>query len=118
MSDMWRQVDPVRAFLMSEVYDEQDDTWPIVVVQWRDAAGGSDGWVDTATYKPEETHVLTVGWVWPQCLEGHLTLVSSVVGVPYEPETVGEIVHIPWECVCSMYSLAAVLPLNWEDENF
>jgi len=101
------------------VYDEEDETWPIVVVQWRDASSGSEGgWVDTATYEPQETHVLTVGWVWPQCLEGHLTIVSSVIGIPNNPDTVGEITHVPTENVCSVYSLAAHLPVNWFDENF
>ena len=30
---------------MNEVYDDDDPTWPMVVVQWRDAhAGGDSSW--------------------------------------------------------------------------
>lgn len=104
---------------MADIYDEEDDTWPLVVCQWKDAhAGGDSNWTDTATYKPQEVHVLSTGWVWPKCLEGHLTLVSSTIGAPYHPETVGDIVHIPWENVENVYSLMMHVPVQWENEDF
>ena len=88
-------------------------------LKWKDAhAGGDSSWTDTATYQPEEVYVLSTGWVWPKCLEGHLTLVSSTIGVPYLPETVGDILHIPWECVQSVYSLMMHVPVQWENEDF
>ena len=107
---------------MSEIYD-QDDTWPLVVCQWKDAHSGSDSsWTDTATYKPEEVHVLSTGWVWPKCLEGHLTLVSSTIGEPIEPESgglmVGDILHIPWENILAVFSLQVCVPVNWLSEDF
>ena len=103
---------------MSEIYDDED-TWPLVVCQWKDAHAGSDtSWTDTATYKPEEVHVLSTGWVWPKCLEGHLTLVSSTVGEPIEPEVVGDILHIPWESIIAVFSLAMNVPVNWLSEDF
>ena len=103
---------------MSEIYD-QDDTWPLVVCQWKDAHSGSDSsWTDTATYKPEEVHVLSTGWVWPKCLEGHLTLISSTIGEPIEPEVVGDILHIPWENILAVFSLQVCVPVNWLSEDF
>jgi hypothetical protein len=104
---------------MSEIYDDEDDTWPLVVCQWKDAHAGSDtSWTDTATYKPEEVHVLSAGWVWPKCLEGHLTLVASTVGEPLNPQTVGDIIHIPWENIIAVFSLAMNVPVNWMSEDF
>lgn len=119
MPHLWRQIDPVRAVLMGDIYDEQDETWPLVVCQWKDAhAGGDSSWTDTATYKAEEVHVLSTGWVWPKCLDGHLTLVSSTIGVPHEPETVGDILHIPWENIISCFSVMMHVPVNWLAEDF
>jgi hypothetical protein len=104
---------------MSEIYDDEDNTWPLVVCQWKDAhAGGDSSWTHTATYKPEEVHVLSSGWVWPKCLEGHLTLVSSTIGEPKEPEVVGDIIHIPWESILAVFSLAMNVPVNWMSEDF
>ena len=105
--------------MSQEIYDQDDDTWPLVVCQWKDAHSGSDSsWTDTATYKPEEVHVLSTGWVWPKCLEGHLTLISSTIGEPIEPETVGDILHIPWECILAVFSLQVCVPVNWLSEDF
>ena len=104
---------------MSQIYDQMDDTWPLVVCQWKDAhAGGEGSWTDVATYKPEEVHVLSTGWVWPKCLEGHLTLISSTIGEPIAPETVGDILHIPWECILAVFSLQVCVPVNWLSEDF
>tara|TARA_A100001391_G_scaffold205353_1_gene205308 strand:+ start:18854 stop:19183 length:330 start_codon:yes stop_codon:yes gene_type:complete len=109
--------------MSQEIYDQDDDTWPLVVCQWKDAHSGSDSsWTNTDTYKPEEVHVLSTGWVWPKCLEGHLTLVSSTIGEPIEPESgglmVGDILHIPWENILAVFSLQVCVPVNWLSEDF
>jgi hypothetical protein len=68
--------------------------WSLVVVYWEDAFDGPNGWTDTEEYKAEPAMVVTVGWLWPDCLEGYLTLVNS-----YFPDdqlaTVGMPIHIP-----------------------
>ena len=70
--------------------------WDLVSVHWRDAFDGENGWSDTKEYKPKDATVVTVGWLWPDCLEGYVTLVTS-----YFPDevpnlkTVGMPTHIP-----------------------
>ncbi len=70
--------------------------WPMVAVLWRDAFDGENGWTDVETYKPEETLVVTVGFLWPNCLKGYLTLVNSFMPdeLPDIKTTSGP-VHIP-----------------------
>lgn len=103
---------------MSELYDEDDSTWPIVICQWTDAHSGGEAWTSTAEYRPEEVYVLTTGWVWPKCLEGHLTIVGSCVGEPNFPESVGSITHIPWANVISLFSITMHVPIQWTAEEF
>ena len=70
-----------------QVFDETDPTWPMVVVQWRDAHEGGDGtWTNTDGYVPEVVLPITVGWVWPKCKPGYLTLVGTVMNDAEEPE--------------------------------
>jgi hypothetical protein len=70
----------------NEVYDSDDPTWPMVVVQWRDAhAGGDASWTFTDGYEAEV-------------------------------EIVGDINHIPWENIVNVYSLAIHMPVNWNQE--
>mgnify|MGYP006397915611 FL=1 len=70
--------------------------WDLVSIHWRDAFDGENGWSDTKEYKPKDATVVTVGWLWPDCLEGYVTLVTS-----YFPDevpnlkTVGMPTHIP-----------------------
>lgn len=70
--------------------------WSLVVVYWEDAFDGENGWTDMEHYDPKPAMVATVGWVWPDCLSGYITLVNS-----YFPDevsnmsTVGMPVHIP-----------------------
>ena len=70
--------------------------WDLVSVHWRDAYDAENGWTVIKDYKPTDTTVVTVGWLWPNCLEGHVTLVTS-----YFPDevpnlkTVGMPTHIP-----------------------
>ena len=74
--------------------------WALVAVHWRDAFDGDNGWTDVETYKPTEATVVTVGWVWPDCLEGYVTLVNSYFPdeVP-ELKTTGMPVHIPLDMI-------------------
>lgn len=57
--------------------------WDLVAVWWRDAYDGESGWTTVASYRPVDQTVVTVGFLWPNCLEGHVTLVSSYM--PDEP---------------------------------
>lgn len=102
---------------MNEVYDNTDPTWPMVVVQWRDAHQGGEGsWTLTDDYEPENCVPLSVGWVWPKCKPGYLTLCSTVMNHAEEPEVVSDINHIPWENIVAVYSLAIHMPVNWNSE--
>ena len=51
--------------------------WDLVSVHWRDAYDAENGWTVIKDYKPTDTTVVTVGWLWPDCLEGYVTLVTS-----------------------------------------
>ena len=102
---------------MSEVYDNTDPTWAMVVVQWRDAHQGGEGsWTLTEDYEPESCVPLSVGWVWPKCKPGYLTLCSTVMNHAENPEVVSDINHIPWENIVAVYSLAVHMPVNWNSE--
>ena len=101
---------------MGEVYDETDNTWPMVVVQWRDTHAAPGTWVMTEDYEPEEVLPISVGWVWPKKKEGFLTLVGTVVNTAEDPEMVSDVNHIPFENVVRMFSLVTHLPINfWEE---
>lgn len=107
---------PARERLMGEIYDEDDSTWPMVVVQWRDTHSAPGTWIEPGMYEPEPVMALSVGWVWPQCLEGHLTVVGTVMPDAENPKLVSDVTHIPMENVVRMFSLATHLPVNWFDE--
>lgn len=100
-----------------QVFDETDPTWPMVVVQWRDAHEGGDGtWTNTDGYVPEVVLPITVGWVWPKCKPGYLTLVGTVMNDAEEPEVVSNVNHIPWEMIVNVYSLGIHMPVDWNQE--
>lgn len=102
---------------MNEVYDTADPTWAMVVVQWRDAHQGGDGsWTVVDGYQADSCIPISVGWVWPKCKPGYLTLVSTVMNHPAEPEVVSDVNHIPWENIVAVYSLAVHMPVNWNSE--
>lgn len=103
--------------LMAEVYDGEDPTWPMVVVQWRDTHSAPGTWLEPSTYEPSPVLALSVGWVWPKCLDGHLTVVGTVMPDASEPALVSDVTHIPMENVVRMYSLATHLPVNWFEED-
>jgi hypothetical protein len=70
--------------------------WPLVAVHWRDAFDGENGWTEIEKYDPKEVTVVTVGYLWADCLRGYITIVNSYCPdeMP-EPKTVGMPVHIP-----------------------
>jgi len=70
--------------------------WALVVIHWRDAFDGENGWTDLEKYSPEDTTVVTVGWLIPDVLEGYITVVNSYFPDEVEdPKTVGMPIHIP-----------------------
>lgn len=80
--------------------------WRLVAVHWQDAHDGPGGWTTVSNYKPARKTVMQVGYVWPDCLVGHLTLVSS-----YSPDEgleldeVGMASHIPLGMVLEVVDL-------------
>ena len=70
--------------------------WALVVVHWRDAFDGENGWTDLEKYTPEDTTVVTAGWLIPEILDGYITLVNSYFPDEVDdPKTVGMPIHIP-----------------------
>lgn len=70
--------------------------WSLVAVLWEDAFDGENGWTEIHSYRPEPAMVVSVGFLWPNCLEGYVTIVNSYF--PDEADdmqTVGMPVHIP-----------------------
>lgn len=101
---------------LKEVFDKSDTTWPMVIVQWRDAHEGQPGWTYTEEYEPEEVLPLTVGWVWPNKKPGFLTIVGTVMNTADYPDVVSNINHIPIGMIVSVWSLATYLPVDWVTE--
>lgn len=70
--------------------------WALVIVHWRDAFDGENGWTDLEKYEPKEATVATVGWLVPDVLAGYVTVVNSYFPDEVDdPKTVGMPVHIP-----------------------
>ena len=70
--------------------------WSLVVIHWRDAFDGENGWTDLEKYTPEDTTVVTVGWLIPELLSGYVTVVNSYFPDEVDdPKTVGMPIHIP-----------------------
>lgn len=70
--------------------------WSLVVIHWRDAFDGENGWTDLDKYTPEDTTVVTVGWLIPEILSGYVTVVNSYFPDEVDdPKTVGMPIHIP-----------------------
>lgn len=101
---------------LKEVFDPNDTTWAMVLVQWRDAHEGEPGWTYTEEYEPEEVLPLTIGWVWPNKKPGFLTIVGTVMNSADNPEVVSNINHIPIGMIVSVWSLATYLPIDWVTE--
>ena len=70
--------------------------WSLLSVLWEDAFDGENGWTEISSYHPTRAMVVTVGYAWPGCLSGYLTLVNSYFPDEVEDmQTVGMPVHIP-----------------------
>ena len=81
-------------------------SWPLVAVHWRDAFDGENGWTDVEKYEPDDTTVVTVGWLWEDCLTGYLTVVNSYFPDEVtDPKTVGMPTHIPVGMVIDIFML-------------
>lgn len=74
--------------------------WALVAVHWIDAFDSENGWIEMDNYKPEVCNVVSVGYVWPECLSGYVTITGSYF--PDElpnPKVVGMVTHIPTKMV-------------------
>lgn len=70
--------------------------WALVVIHWRDAFDGENGWTDLEKYTPEDTTVVTVGWLVPDMLANYVSVVNSYFPDEVDdPKTVGMPIHIP-----------------------
>lgn len=70
----------------------------LVAVHWTDAFDSENGWINVKTYKPKPCHVVSVGFLWEDCLEGHVSITGSWFPedeTPSEADDVGMVSHIP-----------------------
>lgn len=70
----------------------------LVAVHWTDAFDSDNGWINVKTYKPKPCHVVSVGFLWEDCLEGHVSITGSWFPEdesPTEADDVGMVSHIP-----------------------
>lgn len=49
----------------------------LALIEWHDAFDGNPGWVDLDDYKPVPMRPYSVGWIVPDFMEGHITLMGS-----------------------------------------
>lgn len=74
--------------------------WDLVSIIWVDAFDGDTGWTEVEEYEAEECLCVSVGFVWPEVLEGYITLVSGFIIDDEEPiRTVSNVAHIPTSMV-------------------
>lgn len=80
--------------------------WALVAVHWIDAFDSENGWIHTKTYKAKPQHVVSVGWLWPELLDGYVSVTCSYCP-DEEPEmdTVGMVTHIPTGMVQKVVNL-------------
>lgn len=84
----------------------------LVAVHWTDAFDSDNGWIDVKEYKPKPCYVVSVGFLWEDCLDGHISLTAS--WFPEDDDegrasTVGMVTHIPQGMVNQVVDVA--LPL-------
>ena len=72
-------------------------------IHWIDAYDSDNGWIEVDTYKAEVCHVMSVGFLWPDCLTGYITITGSYMPdeVP-NLKTIGMVSHIPVAMVQSV----------------
>lgn len=95
-------------------FDPDDGQWQLVLIQWADAHTGEDGpgWTFTDDYVAGPAMPMTVGWIWPDCKPGYLTICGTVMNDPMEPEMVSDINHIPLSCITAVYALHYATPID------
>lgn len=49
----------------------------LVVVHWTDAFDSVNGWLTVKDYKPRACFVISVGFLWENCLAGHISITGS-----------------------------------------
>lgn len=83
----------------------------LVVVRWRDAFDGPNGWFYPDEYKPEAAEPVTVGWLVPDYLDGYITVISTFL---YDDDDVvySNPVHIPSQWVISMTTIPVPANIN------
>lgn len=70
--------------------------WSLVAIHWIDAFDSSNGWISIKDYKPQKQSVVCVGWLWPDILEGYVSLTCSYFpDEDPESDTIGMVTHIP-----------------------
>ena len=70
--------------------------WSRVAIHWIDAFDSSNGWISIRDYKPAPQHVVSVGWLWHDILEGYVSVTCSYSpDEDPEPDTIGMVTHIP-----------------------
>ena len=82
----------------------------LAVVHWTDAFDSSNGWITVKDYKPTPQYVITVGYVWEDCLPGHLSLTNSWcpnADNSDEAGDIGMVTHIPSGMVNQIIYLAS-----------
>jgi len=74
--------------------------WSLVMIHWVDAFDSDNGWIDLEHYKPEVCHVVSVGFLWPDCLKGYVSITGSYF-LDESPnlKTIGMVTHIPADMV-------------------
>jgi hypothetical protein len=86
-----------------------------------DAFDSSNGWIEIDEYKPQVCNVISVGFLWPDCLNGYITITGS-----YFPDelpnlkTIGMVTHIPVEMVKKVVILDQAITSTYKgriDEN-
>ena len=87
--------------------------WSLVAVHWTDAFDSSNGWIDMKDYKPKPCEVVSVGWLWPDILEGYVSITGSYMPdeLP-EMDTIGMVTHIPVGMVNKIVTLGEP---SWDD---
>ncbi len=80
--------------------------WSLVSIHWIDAYDSDNGWIEVDTYKAEVCHVMSVGFLWPDCLTGYITITGSYMPdeVP-NLKTIGMVTHIPTAMVKNIFVL-------------
>jgi len=87
--------------------------WELVAVTWVDAFDGDTGWTDTDDYEPQPTIALNVGFIWPNKLKDHVTLISGYIhNEEWPPEMVSNVCHIPSVMIRNVTRLASSLDFN------